>query len=73
MAYKGIYKCRLCGEKYVSVSVPNTKAVVNQFLGLTIKEYRQPQQIDITEMHSCGHDRFGLADFQGFIDWSDKE
>lgn len=66
MAYLGMYKCRLCGEKYMRVSVPSSDDVVRQFLGMTIPEYNRRQQVTESDMHSCKNGNYGFADFLGF-------
>lgn len=65
MAYIGIYKCRLCGEKYMACSVSTSEMVVKHFIGLTTPN-KTLQQIDLLEMHTCKNGNYGLADFQGF-------
>lgn len=64
--YYGIYKCRLCGEKYMRCSVSNSKMVTEHFLGL-VTPFKAVQQIDLIDMHSCEDGSFGLADFNGFV------
>lgn len=65
MAYIGIYKCRLCSEKYMRCSVPDAETVVKHFIGLTTP-MKAWQQINMIDMHSCKDGNFGLADFLGF-------
>lgn len=65
MAYFGMYKCRLCGEKYIKCSVSNAEMVIKHFIGLTTPN-KALQQINLLDMHSCKGGNFGLADFQGF-------
>lgn len=65
MAYLGMYKCRLCGEKYKRCSVPNSKMVTEHFIGL-VTPLKAVQQIDLIDMHGCDGGNYGLADFQGF-------
>lgn len=67
MAYLGMYKCRLCEEKYMRCSVPDSKVLVQQFIGLTTPA-KAKQQIDKLDMHSCGNGNYGLADFIGFME-----
>ena len=71
MAYLGMYKCRLCGNKYMRVSVPSSDDVVQQFICMTTPDYyklcdNMHQRVFESDMHDCGNGNYGFADFLGF-------
>lgn len=70
MAYKSIYKCRLCGEVYRSGCTAGQKiaeiCMVELCAGIVCT---QPQAPRMNEPHYCGGQyagSLGLADFQGW-------
>ena len=71
---RAIYKCRMCGEKYVRAYVPKGQ-LISTFLFITSGfERPDPQTPEILDMHGCNDGNYGLADFQGFeIEETDKK
>lgn len=67
--YQAIYKCRLCGEEFVSASTSNSDVALKNMLNITIGcEIKEWIGNPVTElsMHSCKDGSMGLADFLGF-------
>ena len=67
--YRAIYKCRLCGEEFVSASTTNSNIAIKHMLNVTTGyEINEFMGATITElsMHSCKDGSMGLADFLGF-------
>lgn len=67
--YRAIYKCRLCGEEFVSGATTSIDVVIKNMLNVTIRyEIKQWIGTPVTEisMHSCKDGSMGLADFLGF-------
>ena len=67
--YRAIYKCRLCGEEYVSAVTGNADIAIKHMVSVT-SGYNPTEYIGatITEttMHSCKGGSMGLSDFLGF-------
>ena len=67
--YRAIYKCRLCGEEFVSAITGNADIAIKQMVyvntGITPIEHIG-NLIEKTSMHSCKDGSMGLADFFGF-------
>ena len=64
--YYGIYKCRLCKEKFESKGT-GTKEVafdVTMRTALSLKQ-KYPMYPSMTEPHACKDGSFGIADFLG--------
>ena len=70
MEYKAVYKCRLCGETYISWATGDKKVAEACMVELTMGiKGTVPLTPTLTETHDCGgeHDgSLGLADFQGW-------
>ena len=66
--YRAIYKCRLCGEEFVSAVTGNADIAIKHMVIVT-SGYNPTEYIGapITEkiMHSCKGGAMGLADFLG--------
>lgn len=74
MAYKAIYKCRLCGEVYTGIHMESGD-VTHLCMTELVAGIRGtiPGAPTITDTHHCGGDHagaLGLADFQG---WEKEE
>lgn len=74
MAYRAIYKCRLCGETYAAAQVAG-KDIADMCMTELVTGIRGtiPGAPTITDAHYCGGDHagaLGLADFQG---WEKEE
>lgn len=67
--YRAIYKCRLCGEEYVSAIAGSADMAIKNMVVITV-EFDSGQRIlnPVTKlsMHSCKDGSMGLADFLGF-------
>ena len=67
--YRAIYKCRLCGEEFVSAVTGNADIAIKHMVSVTVG-YNPTEYIGvpITEktMHSCKGGSMGMADFLGF-------
>lgn len=67
--YRAIYKCRLCGEEFVSAATGSSDIARTHMLIMTVKyqtsEYIGTPTTEIS-MHSCKDGSMGLADFLGF-------
>ena len=67
--YRAIYKCRLCGEEFVSAVTGNADIAIKHMVSVT-SGYNPTEYIGapITEktMHSCKGGSMGMADFLGF-------
>lgn len=63
--YNGKYKCRLCGETYISCCTSCSDVVLKHFIGIGTP-MKQLQQVTLTEMHCCKDGSFGVSDFIGF-------
>ena len=67
--YRAIYKCRLCGGKFVSASTSSSDVAIENMLNVTvgyeIKEWIGNPATETT-MHSCKDGSMGLEDFLGF-------
>lgn len=67
--YRASYKCRLCGEEFVSATIRSADIVIKQMVRVTtgIKPLEFiGNPIEKTSMHSCKDGSMGLADFLGF-------
>ena len=66
--YQAIYKCRLCGEEYVSASTTSENVAIKQMLHATIG-YKIEEWIgtplEKNRMHSCKDGSMGVSDFLG--------
>ena len=65
MEYRAIYKCRLCGERYKSVSAGKRTALqssIKACLGYS----SAPQAPLMADVHLCKDGSYGIADFEGF-------
>ena len=67
--YRAIYKCRMCGEEFVSAVTGNAYIAIKHMVSVT-SGYNPTEYIGapITEktMHSCKGGSMGMADFLGF-------
>lgn len=68
--YYSKFKCRLCGEIYVSGSVPN-KETAYQAAAQAIHEDYPKKLFNVpsaTQLHTCDYNsgRIGIADFIGY-------
>lgn len=67
--YRAIYKCRLCGEEFVSAATTSADIAIKHMLIVTV-QYKPLEFIGtpVTKisMHSCKDGSMGLADFLGF-------
>lgn len=68
--YQAIYKCRLCGEKYIGAKIDNKNVAFYGMRVLIRKEcfYSKSSGIGVhrIDCHTCKDGSFGMADFQGF-------
>lgn len=67
--YRATYKCRMCGEEFVSAITGNADIAIKQMVKVTIGI--KPLEfignpITETTMHSCKDGSMGMADFLGF-------
>lgn len=66
---RAIYKCRLCGEEFVSAATGSADIAIKQMVrvttGIKLLEFIG-NPIEETYMHSCKDGSMGLADFFGF-------
>lgn len=67
MAYKAIYKCRLCG-RIESDCVTGSEAIVNRCMQDVVNGIDSKQTLFSGKynIHFCNDGSFGLSDFQGF-------
>ena len=67
--YRAIYKCRLCGEEFVSATTGSADIAIKHMVRVTtgIKPLEFiGNPIEETSMHSCKDGSMGMADFLGF-------
>ena len=67
--YRAIYKCRLCGEEFVSAATGNEDIAIKNMVVITAEcdlGQRILNPITKLSMHSCKDGSMGLADFLGF-------
>lgn len=67
--YRAIYKCRLCGEEFVSAITGSADIVIKNMVIMTAEcDVKQKILNPVTKlsMHSCKDGSMGLADFLGF-------
>ena len=67
--YRAIYKCRLCGEEFVSAVTGNADIAIKYMVNMTVEcDVGQKILNPVTKllMHSCKDGSMGLADFLGF-------
>ena len=67
--YRAIYKCRLCGEEFVSAITGSAYIVIKNMVIMTAEcDVKQKILNPVTKlsMHSCKDGSMGLADFLGF-------
>lgn len=73
--YRAIYKCRLCGEEFVSAVTRNTDISIKNIVLMTAEcDVKQKILNPVTKlsMHSCKDGSMGLADFWGFRKAEDR-
>ena len=66
---RAIYKCRLCGEEFVSAITGSADIVIKNMVIMTAEcDVKQKILNPVTKlsMHSCKDGSMGLADFLGF-------
>lgn len=67
--YKAIYKCRMCGEEFISAATGSVDVAIKNMVKVTtgceIKQFIGCP-VNATSMHSCSDGSLGLADFLGF-------
>ena len=74
--YRAIYKCRLCGEEFVSAITGNADIAIKNMVRVTtgIKPLEFiGNPIEETSMHSCKDGSMGMADFLGFRKVEDED
>ena len=67
--YRAIYKCRLCGEEYVSAITASADMAIKNMVVITAEcdsGQRILNPVTKLSMHSCKDGSMGLADFLGF-------
>lgn len=67
--YRAIYKCRLCGEEFVSAITGSADIVIKNMVIMTAEcDVKQKILNPVTKlsMHSCKGGSMGMADFLGF-------
>lgn len=66
--YQAIYKCRLCGEVYKSVSTRNSVLALEEVRCACIKSPSEApiMMLPINKAHDCVDGSVGVADFIGF-------
>ena len=69
--YRAIYKCRMCGEEFVSAVTRSADNAIKHMVSVTNGYGYNPTEyigasITETTMHSCKNGSMGLADFLGF-------
>ena len=67
--YRATYKCRLCGEEFVSAATGNEDIAIKNMVVITAEcdlGQRILNPITKLSMHSCKDGSMGLADFLGF-------
>ena len=67
--YRAIYKCRLCGEEFVSAATTSADIAIKNMVLMTAEcDVNQKILNPVTKlsMHSCKDGSMGLADFLGF-------
>lgn len=67
--YRAIYKCRLCGEEFVSAITGSADiAIKNMVIMIAECDLKQKILNPVTKlsMHGCKDGSMGLADFLGF-------
>ena len=65
MTYKFTYKCRLCGEIFISGVTGSPETATNELSLITVFE----EKATITEktLHACNETDCGIADLLGYI------
>lgn len=67
MEYRGIYKCRLCGEEFEDCCTRSKGLALNCMIAFVLNEKaKSPIQPSQFQMHSCKDKSMGVADFQGW-------
>ena len=67
--YRAIYKCRLCGEEFVSAVTGSADIAIKNMVLMTAEcDMKQKIFNPVTKlsMHSCKDGSMGLSDFLGF-------
>lgn len=62
MMYQAMYKCRLCGNKYLAGAPIPHKDAFSSLSGIT----DSTAHTSITMIHHCFDDSLGIADFLGY-------
>ena len=67
--YRAIYKCRLCGEEFISTVTGSAYIAIKNMVIMTAEcDVKQKilNPVTKTSMHSCKDGSCGMADFLGF-------
>lgn len=65
MDYKGVYKCRLCGELFMVGKRYTDKEVIEKISRMTVILSLSQNDLGYTP-HGCKDGAYGIADLQGF-------
>lgn len=73
--YRGVFKCRLCGETYESGCTGSEDIALQSVISVCIDGLKPPcpQSPHIRALHSCKDGSIGVSDFQGFRKVDSKE
>lgn len=64
--YRTLYKCRLCGERYIGGVTKSRKVAIKEAAYAANNEILEPNSPALIEPHICKDNGIGIADFQGF-------
>lgn len=59
--YQSVWKCRLCGQRFIGLTCYSDEETDNVMLNFTNSSYET-----LRTMHECYGGSKGVADFQGF-------
>ena len=74
--FRGIYKCRLCGECFETITTGREDIALESVSGVAYDGKWYPEVggigVYLRNFHHCKDGSWGIADFQGFKKEEDK-
>lgn len=61
-----LFKCRLCGETYITSGTGDRKTAMKSAINAAIGKVTDPQAPELHDIHVCENGGIGIGDFIGF-------
>lgn len=71
--YSALFKCRLCGETFITAGTGDRKTAEKAAIFAAIGEPPEPNGPTLHDIHICENGGIGIADFLGFKEGIDDE